>query len=224
MSEVGKPIIIGKVNGIGNVIGEGSSSHVQIVFSLINRFEPEQRRLEYNPRHDTVSPLSFARHPDAVLPELDHLIGHKAELERLARLYARAQEEGKGAFVFLTGRSGYGAKALGRQFVDFVRRAKGCALITRFWEADNERHTRRDPRWRAGFEDYAEAFEYAPDFLKTPEVFPFWGLFWQLCSQRSEAVSLPLPASESEMPAFLRDLIALARPLREKIESCGTKE
>jgi len=209
-------LFTGSINGIGNVIGDHSQSNVEIVFNILNRvvFESGKTQVDYNPRHDAVSPPSFMRHPDALLPELEHLIGHRAELTRLFNLYERASQENKGALIFVTGQRGYGTKALGRLFVDFVRRSKGLALITRFWSGDVERYPRRDPRWRADFEneENKEIFEYAPDVLKTPDLFPFWGLLWQLFDQKPEARLYPLPASVNELPSFFRMLITPAKP------------
>jgi hypothetical protein len=209
-------LFTGSINGIGNVIGDHSQSNVEIVFNILNRvvFESGKTQVDYNPRHDAVSPPSFMRHPDALLPELEHLIGHRAELTRLFNLYERASQENKGTLIFITGQRGYGTKALGRLFVDFVRRSKGLALITRFWSGDVERYTRRDPRWRADFEneENKEIFEYAPDVLKTPDLFPFWGLLWQLFDQKPEARLYPLPTSVNELPSFFRMLIMSAKP------------
>src|SRR5690606_24632293 len=103
------------------------------------------------------------------------------ELKRLLELYDYAARNNKGAFVFITGQMGYGIKALGRAFVDAVREGKGRAALTRFWSEENETRSRRDVRWNLGFQRWAEKYEFAPSFLKQEQMFPFWGLYFQLC-------------------------------------------
>jgi hypothetical protein len=176
--------IKGHVQGIGNVIGPHSTSHVEIKFSLFQNLvtvNDDKTEFQRNPKFTADSTRAFSPHPDATFPELEHLIGHQAELSRLLELYDYAARQNKGAFVFLTGQYGYGTKALGRAFVDALRQGHGQTATTRFWAEDNERHSRRDVRWNLGFDRWQEVFDLSPDFLKQQGMFPFWGLFFQLC-------------------------------------------
>ncbi len=204
------------LNGIGNVIGPGST-HVELHFSLFTVIHTDgtSTRMEFNPSHAADVPNIFAPHPGATLPELQHLIGHKDELRRLLQLYDRASREGKGAIVFLSGRTGYGAKALGRTFVQAVRQGKGAAVVTRFWAEEIEENTRRDPRWRSRYDDEtcAELLVYAPSFLTQPALAPFWGLVFQFCQQYPGTERKQLPTSAENLPAYFRDFGRPGKPL-----------
>lgn len=209
--------IRGNVDGIGNVIGDHASAHVEIyynysLFSVI-KSENDRTRLERDPRYEAISPTAFNSHPDASLPELKHLIGHNDNMARLLELYGRAKRDGNGAIVFITGQYGYGTKALGRTFVEAVRRGGGLSVYTRFWPEDIEKRTRRDPRWRDGFEKYAEVQEFAPEWLGQPENAPFWPLIFQICDQVNWAAHANLPSSWREVPAYLRQFALPGKPL-----------
>ena len=209
--------ISGKVDGIGNVIGDHSSAHVEIhnnysLFSVI-KSGGDGTRMERDPRHTAISSTPFDPHPDASLPELKHLIGHNDKLARLLELYDRARREGNGAIVFITGQYGFGTKALGREFVNAIRRGGGLSAYTRFWPEDVEERTRRDPRWRDGFEKYAEVQEFAPELLDQPDNAPFWPLVFQVCDQVNWAAQANLPSSWREVPAFLRQFAHPGKPL-----------
>jgi hypothetical protein len=202
--------------GIGNVIGNNSSSHVEIKFSVFqNQIILTESGTEYqrNPNFTAYSTRAFSPHPDASFPELEHLIGHQAELKRLLELYDYAARNNKGAFVFITGQMGYGIKALGRAFVDAVREGKGRAALTRFWSEENETRSRRDVRWNLGFQRWAEKYEFAPSFLKQEQMFPFWGLYFQLCERLPWLENEPLPSRAEELPAFFRNCTTAGEPL-----------
>ena len=205
----------GSVSGIGNVIGHYSTSNVKIYYGLINIIKSGQdgTRMDYNPRHTAFPQTPFDAHPDASLPELKHLIGHKSQLKRLLELYDCASRNENGAIAFITGQPGYGTKALGRTFVDAVQRGGGISAFTRFWPEDVEKHTRRDPRWRGLFEKYAEIQQYAPEFVHQPENAPLWPLVFQLCEQCSWAAHENLPGNLREMPSYLRKFARPGRPL-----------
>lgn len=206
------------VQGIGNVVGDYSSSHVEIVnnytvFSTVIHTTEKTTRMEVNPSHTAKFTNLFSQHPATTLPELQHLIGHKGEMDRLLQLYDRAVRSGKGAIVFISGRTGYGAKALGRTFVQAVQQGKGAGIVTRFWADELEKNSRSDPRWRNKYETYHELLSYAPDFLKQPALAPFWGLFFQLCQQYPGIEAEPLPASAEQLPTYFRNFGRAGKPL-----------
>lgn len=207
--------IKGSVYGIGNVIGSNSLSHVEINFSLFNRMNvsEEKTEIERNPKFTADIGYAFFPHPDKTLPELDHLIGHQAMLQRLAELYDYARRENKGAFVFLTGNYGYGAKALGRTFIDALRLGSCRTAITRFWPEQNEIHTRRDGRWNSGFQRWQEIFENAPDFLKQDDIFPIWGVIFQMMYKIPWLEHEPLPTRHNDLPAYFRKFTQSGEPL-----------
>ena len=208
--------IKGHVQGIGNVIGSHSTSHVEIKFSLFQNlvtFDENKTEYQRNPKFTADSTRAFSPHPDTTFPELEHLIGHQAELSRLLELYDYAARLNKGAFVFLTGQYGYGTKALGRAFVDALREGHGRTATTRFWAENNERHSRRDVRWNLGFQRWQEVFDLSPDFLKQQSLFPFWGLFFQLCEKLPWMENEPLPTKLTDLPAYFRNCTQSGEPL-----------
>lgn len=212
----------GSVLGIGNVIGNNSSSHVEIKINLFSQNQiiigKKTVELQRNPNFAAGIGRAFFRHPDISFPELNHLIGHQTELVRLLELYDYAAQKNKGAFVFLTGQHGYGTKALGRAFVDALRQGHGRAAITRFWAENNERHSYRDARWNSGFQHWQDVFDLSPDFLKQEDMFPFWGLFFQLCDQLPWMENNPLPTKLTELPAYFRNCTRSGEPLALLLE------
>lgn len=206
------------IQGIGNVAGDYSSSHVEIVnnynsFSTIILTTDKTTRMEVNPSHTAQFTNLFSQHPATTLPELQHLIGHKGELDRLLQLYDRAVRSGNGAIVFISGRTGYGAKALGRTFVQAVQQGKGAGIVTRFWADELEKNSRSDPRWRNKYETYHELLSYEPDFLKQPALAPFWGLLFQLFQQYPGAETEHLPTSAEQLPTYFRNFGRAGKPL-----------
>ena len=209
-------LIEGGVNGVGNVIGNYSTSHVTIINSLLTivKTSPAATHTEVNPNFAADVNILFFRHPDAQLPELQHLIGHHQELLRLSQLYDMALRVGRGSIIFITGQPGYGTKALGRTFVDAIRKGNGRAVLTRFWPEENEKHTRRDPRWGVGFKNkFADNLSKAPEFLNLPEFAPFWPLVFQIWEKCGWGENEALPASPREIPAYLRRFVSPAKPI-----------
>ena len=207
--------IKGNVDGVGNVTGDGSTSHVSIHHSLVTVVNTgaDATRMEFNPNYTADVTTLFFRHPDAQLPELAHLIGHQAELLRLLQLYDFALREGRGSLVFVTGQPGYGTKALGRTLVDAVRKGNGRAAVTRFWPEEIEKRTRRDPRWKTAFEKYASSLENAPETLLKAEFAPFWPLAFQVWEKCGWGENEPLPTSPRDIPAYLRAFATPGKPL-----------
>ena len=209
--------INGSILGIGNVTGNNSSSHVEIKFSLFTvnqiRIEDKVTELQRNPNYTALIGRAFSPHPDSTFPELEHLIGHQAELERLLIIYNYCVRQNKGAFVFLTGQYGYGTKALGRSFVDATWQGHGRAAITRFWAEKNEIRSRRDVRWNFGFQRWQEVFDLSPEFLKEESMIPFWGLFFQICEQAPWMENEPLPRKLTELSAYFRNCTQAGVPL-----------
>lgn len=160
------------------------------------RMTAQKMRVGYNPQANAALPDPFLKHPDAVLPELENLIGRQTELKRALALYHQASYGRPGGVLCLTGRTGYGVNALGRLAADLIRRDKGRVLITRFWPGNNPERTRRDPRWREGFDTHAEVFAHAPNWLKRPDIFPVWAWVWQMYAQApDQASALALPTT-----------------------------
>lgn len=75
--------------------------------------------------------------PPAELPDLfpiaNDLIGHAAERSQLSDWYDALATERRGRFAFITGRPGFGKRALLNALVDDVRAAGGPVLQARFW-------------------------------------------------------------------------------------------
>jgi tetratricopeptide (TPR) repeat protein len=207
--------ISGNIHGIGNVIGDHSASKVELHLSLLTIIKNGNNgtSMELNPHYTADVTMPFSPHPDEILPELEHLIGHKNELKRLLQLYEHASHEGTGTVVFISGQPGYGANTLGRTFIDAVCRGGGRGAITRFWPNESEKHTRRDPRWRSGFEKYADTIQYAPDFLRKPDMFVFWPIVFQIYKQFQLAENIKLPSSIREIPSYLRSFTHPRAPL-----------
>ncbi len=207
----------GGVNDSNVVVGDHNISNRVTIHlgpvTVIQQSGVEATRMQFNPNHTADVSLLFFPHPDAQLPELTHLIGHRAELLRLLQHYDVALREGRGALVFITGQPGYGTKALGRTLVDAIRKGNGRAAVTRFWPDDVEKRTRRDPRWKAGFEKYAHSLENAPEYLTKAEFAPFWPLAFQVWGKSGWGENEPLPRSPRDIPAYLRQFVTPGKPL-----------
>ena len=218
MTSKGK-ISSGNMWGIGNVIGQKASSHVEVnvdinVDQLVYR--EASYALEMNPRSSSYQTNAFLRHPDAQYPELTHNIGHTAKLARLTALLNRAMETNNGAIVFLTGEYGYGKKALGRAFVDAVRKAKETAVIGRFWPDGNEEALFRDDRWAPELKKYQNVFQQGGDFLEEPPFSPLKPILAQIFDKEfPDGVpwGIDIPNSPESLRHFLREFVGPSQPL-----------
>jgi hypothetical protein len=103
-------------------------------------------------------------------------------------------------------------------FVDAIRKGNGRAAVTRFWPDEIDKRTRRDPRWKTGFEKYAESLENAPEYLSKAEFARFWLMvfqIWETCGWRENE---PLPGAPRDILAYLRQFIASGKPLTLLLE------
>jgi hypothetical protein len=199
---------------ISVAIGPGASSvvHLHITFSgpTVIRTTDHGVRLSINPNYQAGTTPSFSPHIDSETEEATRLIGRTTELCHLAALYEHALKTGQGRIVFLTGEHSFGRRALGRAFVDAIRKGGGNAAIGRFWPTDQQKFTWRDTRWQLDLKRLQEEHEAIPDYLNTDAYFPLQAVLAQLT--RYPVAEATLPELPAELSMHLRSLTAGRKP------------